>query len=250
MAQRVACRARATDRPGVIAGFSLPPLLNLRSVPALRVLRRDIGASNTHSLTGYALGLAALSVLFLWKAGDVRLGAIRHGRIHRGDSNFRFIGFLLVKALSHMRGQAGGSLRYGLANIRRRATSSVIQAVALGLGIMALLALTLIRDDLLQNWRTSLPPDAPNHFLVNIQEDQLEPLASHFFQQHRIVQPPIFPMVRGRLTAINGIRPYQRKDYSDIRARRLVEREFNLSWADHMQSDNQIVKGHWWKSED
>ncbi|MDN5836171.1 MAG: FtsX-like permease family protein, partial [Nitrosospira sp.] len=232
----------------LLLGFALPPLLNLRSVPALRVLRRDIGLQNTHSLTGYALGLMALSVLFLWKAGDVRLGASVMGGFAAAIAVFGLLGFLLVKALAHMRSQTGGALRYGLASIRRRATASVVQAVALGLGLMALLALTLIRDDLLQNWRTNLPPDAPDHFLVNIQEDQLEPLAA-FFKQHRLTQPPIFPMVRGRLTAING-KTLAAGDYSDIRARRLVEREFNLSWAAEMQSDNQIIEGRWWNAGD
>jgi putative ABC transport system permease protein len=232
----------------LLLGFALPPLLNLRSVPALRVLRRDIGMSNTQSVTGYALGLATLSVLFLWKAGDVRLGASVMGGFAAAIAVFGSLGFLLVKALSHMRGQTGGALRYGLASIRRRATASVVQAVALGLGLMALLALTLIRDDLMQNWRTSLPPDAPDHFLVNIQADQLEPLAA-FFNQHRITLPPIFPMVRGRLTAIND-KAIASGDYNDIRAKRLVEREFNLSWAQEMQSDNQIIKGRWWKSGD
>ena len=232
----------------LLLGFALPPLLNLRSVSALRVLRRDIGMTNTHSLTGYALGLIALAALFMWKAGDVRLGASVMGGFAAAIAVFGSLGFLLVKALSHMRGQAGGALRYGLASIRRRATASVVQAVALGLGLMALLALTLIRDDLLQNWRTSLPPDAPDHFLVNIQDDQLEPLAA-FFDQHGLKRPPVFPMVRGRLTAING-KTVAAGDYADIRARRLVEREFNLSWAEEMQSDNQIIEGRWWKSED
>ncbi|MEP7371533.1 MAG: FtsX-like permease family protein, partial [Nitrosospira sp.] len=232
----------------LLLGFALPPLLNLRSVSALRVLRRDIGMPNTHSLTGYALGLIALAVLFMWKAGDVRLGASVMGGFAAAIAVFGSLGFLLVKALAHMRGQTGGALRYGLASIRRRATASVVQAVALGLGLMALLALTLIRDDLLQNWRTSLPPDAPDHFLVNIQEDQLEPLAA-FFDQHGLKRPPVFPMVRGRLTAING-KTIAAGDYADIRARRLVEREFNLSWAEEMQSDNQIIKGEWWNSGD
>jgi len=232
----------------LLLGFSLPPLLNLRSVPALRVLRRDIGMPNTYSVAGYALGLAALSALFLWKAGNVRLGASVIGGFIVAIAIFGSLGFLLVKMLARLRGHTGGAWRYGMANIRRRATSSVVQSVALGLGIMALLALTLIRDDLLESWRTSLPPEAPNHFLVNIQKDQLEPLASFFAQRH-MEQPPVFPMIRGRLTAINDT-PISSSDFSDIRAKRLVEREFNLSWADHMQSDNQIVKGHWWKSAD
>jgi putative ABC transport system permease protein len=229
----------------LLLGFALPPLLNLRSVPALRVLRRDIGSPNSYSITGYVLGLAALSALFLWKAGDIRLGVSVIGGFIAAIAIFGLIGFLLVNALTHMRGRAGGPWRYGLASIRRRATASVVQAVALGLGLMALLALTLIRDDLLKNWRTSLPPDAPNHFLVNIQADQLQPLAE-FFDRHQMTQPPIFPMVRGRLTAIND-KLIASEDFVDIRAKRLVEREFNLSWADKMQSDNQIVKGRWWK---
>ncbi|PTR14761.1 MULTISPECIES: ABC transporter permease [unclassified Nitrosospira] len=232
----------------LLLGFALPPLLNLRSVPALRVLRRDIGLPNSYSITGYVLGLAALSALFLWKAGDIRLGASVIGGFTAAIAVFGLIGFVLVNALTHMRSRTGGPWRYGLASIRRRATASVVQAVALGLGLMALLALTLIRDDLLQNWRTSLPPDAPNHFLVNIQKDQLQPLAE-FFIRHKLAQPPIFPMVRGRLTAIND-KPIASEDFVDIRAKRLVEREFNLSWADKMQSDNQIVKGRWWKEGD
>jgi putative ABC transport system permease protein len=161
---------------------------------------------------------------------------------------FGLIGWLLLKALTHMRSHTAGAWRYGLASIRRRATSSVVQAVALGLGLMAMLALTLIRDDLLQDWRTSLPPDAPNHFLINIQEDQLQPLAA-FFSKHNMERPPVFPMVRGRLTEIND-KSIASDEYTDARAKRLIEREFNLSWADEMQSDNQITSGHWWKKGD
>lgn len=231
----------------LLLGFALPPLLGLRSVPALRVMRRDIGMP-PQGLAGYGLGLGVLALLFLWKAGDMRLGASVIGGFIVAIAVFGVLGFLLMRMLTHIRNQAGGAWRYGLASIRRRAVASVLQAVALGLGLMALLALTLIRDDLLRNWQTSLPPDAPNHFLVNIQEDQLEPLAA-FFKEHGTQLPKVFPMVRGRLTEINR-KAIVSEDYADIRAKRLVEREFNLSWASEMQSDNQIVKGRWWKPED
>lgn len=113
---------------------------------------------------------------------------------------------------------------------------------------MALLVLTLIRDDLLQNWKTSLPPDAPNRFLVNIQKDQLQPLEV-FFKENAISPPPVFPMVRGRLTGING-KNIVPGDFTDTRAKRLIEREFNLSWAREMSPDNLIVKGQWWGRSD
>ena len=232
----------------LLLGFALPPLLNLRSVPALRVLRRDIGVSNAHSLTGYALGLGALAVLFLWKAGDARLGlSVMIGFIV-AIVVFGLLGFLLIKAISGVRSKAGGTWKYGLASIWRRANSSVVQAVALGLGLMALLTLTLIRGDLLQNWHTTLPSDAPNHFLVNIQENQLEPL-QEFFKQNDVLQPSVYPMVRGRITSINGsiVVP---DNYSNTRAKRLLKREFNLSWANEIRSDNQIIDGEWWQAID
>jgi putative ABC transport system permease protein len=109
---------------------------------------------------------------------------------------------------------------------------------------MALVLLTLVRSDLLANWRQSLPADAPNRFLVNIQPDQVEPLRA-FFAEHGFAAPQMFPMVRGRLVAING-RPVSSLDYSEDRAKRLIDREFNLSWAARPQVDNVIVAGRWW----
>ncbi|MEK7302035.1 MAG: FtsX-like permease family protein, partial [Pseudomonadota bacterium] len=229
----------------LLLGFALPPILNLRSVPALRVLRRDIGLSNAHSITGYLLGLAALSLLFIWKAEDLKLGLYIVGGFISAIAIFGCLGWLLIKALSGLRHQAGGAWRYGLASIHRRAVSSVLQAVALGLGLMALLVLTLIQDDLIDDWHASLPPDAPNHFLVNIQADQLDSL-HQFFQQYAIEQPPLFPMVRGRLIKING-KSVSPEDYAhDLHAERHIRREFNLSWASQPALDNRVVQGSWW----
>jgi len=244
----------------LLLGFALPPLLNLRKVPALRVLRRDLGMPNAHSLMGYAAGLAALAALILWKANDLRLGLLVLGGFILAVAVSGAIAYAMVRALGGAGGifginggkpggqSAGGAWRYGLASIKRRAGSSVLQAVALGLGLMALLVLTLIRDDLLGNWQTSLPPDAPNRFLVNIQPDQL-PALNKFFFDHQIKAPAVMPMVRGRLTAING-KKITPDDYPDARAKRLVEREFNLSWAAEMQADNQIIAGRWWNPDE
>ena len=232
----------------LLLGFALPPVLNLRSVPALRVLRRDIGLSNAHSIAGYLLGLVALSLLFIWKAQDLKLGLYIVIGFVSAIAIFGCLGWLLIRALSSFRHQAGGAWRYGLASISRRAVSSVLQAVALGLGLMALLVLTLIQDDLIDDWHTSLPPDAPNHFLVNIQADQL-PQLEEFFQQYGIEHPPVFPMVRGRLIKING-KDVSPEDYADDpHAERHVRREFNLSWASQLALDNQVVQGKWWNAD-
>ncbi len=232
----------------LLLGFAIPPLLNLRSVPALRVLRRDIGASNSQSLSAYLLGLATLSSLFLWKSEDLTLGLYIVSGFFAAILIFGALGLLLMKLLSKMRHQAGGAWRYGLASIQRRSISSIVQVVALGLGLMAILVLTLIRDDLLNEWQTSLPADAPNRFLVNIQPDQL-PQLEEFFKQHNIEQPTLFPMVRARMTAING-NPIDLDEISDTHAERHMRREFNLSWVSELRPDNQIVEGSWWQEDD
>lgn len=231
----------------LLLGFALPPILNLRSVPALRVLRRDIGLPNTHSVTGYLLGLATLSLLFLWKAGDLKLGLFTIAGFVIAVAVFGLAGLVLVKALSGLRSQTGSAWRYGLANIRRRAISSIVQAVSLGLGFMALLVLTLVQDDLIKNWHTTLPPEAPNHFLVNIQPDQL-PLLEDFFNRHAIDTPPVFPMARGRLVEINN-KKVTPEDYNDPHAANHVRRDFNLSWAAELPQDNLLVQGDWWDSD-
>ena len=148
-----------------------------------------------------------------------------------------------------MRGRSTGlNWRFGLANLRRHRTGSVVQVTALGLGLMALILLTLVRADLLDGWRNSLPADAPNRFLVNIQPDQVQAI-KQFFAAGGVAPPDLFPMVRGRLVEING-KTVSSRDYAEERARRLVDREFNLSWTQSAQSENAIVAGRWFDGGD
>jgi putative ABC transport system permease protein len=139
---------------------------------------------------------------------------------------------------------AGGVTRLALANLLRRPLVAVAQVAGLSLGLMAMLLLGTVRNDLLNDWQASLPADAPNRFVINIQSQQLDTLRA-FFAQEQQAPPVLLPMVRGRLVEING-KPLEAKDYLDERARRLAEREFNLSWAAQMPPDNRLVAGRWW----
>ncbi len=229
----------------LLLGFALPPVLNLRSVSTMRVLRRDIGLSNKHGVIGYLFGLFVLALLFIWKAQDLSMGLYVVGGFIAAILLFAGFGWLLIKILANFRHHVGNAWRYGLASIHRRAASSVLQIVALGLGLMALLVMTLIQDDLIEDWQTSLPPDAPNYFLVNIQSDQIDPL-KNFFQQRDIDSPVLFPMVKGRLVKINGKEILPEHFAHDLHAERHIRREFNLSWLSELPSDNQVVQGTWW----
>jgi putative ABC transport system permease protein len=225
-------------------GFSLPFLLRLKDVPALRVLRREIGPPKRVSVFGFGLGIAAVSGLLVWQAGEITLGAYVLSGLAGAVALASLLALSMVSALRRLRAHASAAWRYGLSNIARRTGGSVAQTGAFSLGILMLLLLGMVRGDLLKSWQSTLPENAPNRFVINIQPDQLEPLR-RFFQGKGMEQPAVFPMVRGRLLAIND-REIRAADFADEHAQRLVEREFNLSWAQSLQSDNRIVAGSWW----
>jgi putative ABC transport system permease protein len=232
----------------LLLGFALPPLIALKKVPTLRVLRRDLGAPDSFGLSAYLLGGTAMSGLILWQAQDPKLGMYVLGGVLGTMMASAILTLLVLRLLSSFSRGAGLNWRFGLANLRRRTMGTVIQVIALGLGMMALILLTLVRSDLLESWQKSLSPDAPNRFLVNIQPDQVGEI-ENFFAGRQLQPPALFPMIRGRLVEVNG-KQVSSKDYVEDRARRLIDREFNLSWAEKMQSDNVIVAGRWFAASD
>jgi putative ABC transport system permease protein len=228
----------------LLLGFTLPPVIRLRSVSTLRVLRREMALSEPFSAAAFALGIVALAALIVWQAGDLKLGAIAVGGFAAALGVAALAGYGLIRLVSRSRGAASGPWRYGLANLRRRTGASLVQVIALGLGIMAMLLLTLVRTELITAWQQSMPADMPNRFAINIQTDQL-PALQREFAGVGLATPDLYPMVRGRLASIDD-RPVSSATYTDERARRLVEREFNLSWAQKLRSDNRIVAGKFW----
>lgn len=231
-----------------LLGFALPPLLALKEVSTLRVLRREMEQSKPQSVMVYATGLFALAGLMLWQAGDLKLGFYLLLGALGVTLLLTAIAVTLLRLLSLVRARGGAAWRFGFANIARRPATSVTQMVALGLGIMALLLLTLVRSDLLASWDNSLPPEAPNRFIINIQPDQVDAL-QNFFAVQKISMPELHPTVRARLVKING-KVSAPGDYQDERAQRLMDREFNLSWARDLPSENQIIAGQWWSGAD
>lgn len=234
---------------GVVTGlalllsFALPPIIALGRVPTMRVLRRDLGTPGGFGVAGYLLGYAVIAGMIFWKASDVRLGTFVVIGFTGAMVVAGLVSWLLLKMLSGLR-NSGISWRFGIANLRRRPLGTIVQVIALGLGLMALLTLTLIRNDLLNAWQASLPADAPNRFLVNIQDDQVAPL-TRFFAECKVAEPVMHPMIRGRLVKINE-RSVSAAAYADERAKRQIEREFNLSWAARLPKDNRILSGQWW----
>ncbi len=227
-----------------LLGFALPPLLQLTGVPPLRALRRDLGTPRTSAALAVGAAAVALALLIFWQAGDPSLAWKLLAGV--GGALITLIGAvaLLVAVAGRIAGRARGIWRLGLAALARRPAGAVLQIAGFGIGILALLLLAVVRVDLLRTWQESLPAGAPNHFLINVQPHEVEPLQA-FFRANEIEGSGLFPMIRGRLLRINE-REVDPEAYADPRAQRLAAREFNLSWSDHPQADNRIVAGRWW----
>lgn len=227
----------------LVGGFAVPPLLRLRRASTLRVLRREM-ASEPASVMAYLLGSVLLAGLMLWMAGGLRLGLIVLAGFLAALVVFTLVLRGWVALLGWVRPAGKGyGWRHGLVNLRRRLKATLIQAVALALGLTALLLFTVARGDLLASWQKRLPADAPNRFVINIQPDQRVPIAD-FFMAHGLPPPALAPMVRGRLVAINGV-AIDPKKYADEQAQRLLDREFNLSWTADLPAGNRVSSGRW-----
>ena len=228
----------------LVIGFALPPLLRLKRVPTIRVLRREWSASEPASVGAYLLGAAVLAALMLWMAGELRLGLIVLGGFLIALAFFALMARGLLAGLGRLRPAGRGyGWRHGLVNLRRRLAATMVQAVALALGLTALLLLTVARGDLLDSWLERVPADAPNRFAINIQPDQRVAIAD-LFKARGLPPPELEPMVRGRLVQVNG-KPVGPESYADDRAQRLVDREFNLSWSVTVPSGNTVSGGRW-----
>ena len=232
----------------LLLGFALPPLVQLKNVPAVRVIRREAGAPSTSALAVYAAGVAALGGLLVWQAGDAKLGLTVIGGFGAAVLVFAAVAWAALRLVSaapvaRRLGARSLALRYGLANLRRHARGNAVQVASLALGLTAVLLLTFTRNDLVDAWRRSAPPDAPNRFLLGVQPEQVAEVR-RFFAARGIAAPELNPMVRGRLVTVNG-KPVTEADYGEERAKRLVEREFNLSYAERPPAHNQVVAGRW-----
>ncbi|SHG43412.1 ABC transporter permease [Massilia sp. CF038] len=229
----------------LLVGFALPPVLQLRNVPHNRVIRREQSAPKPLALATYGLGVCVFAGLLLWQAGDAKLALMTAGGFLAGFALFAAAGWLGLKALKSLRGAVDSQAwRFAVTSLQRRPGATIVQVVSLALGLMALLLLTVVRGDLMTAWRSATPPDAPNRFVINIMPDQKAALEQRL-SAASIKEVTLYPMIRGRLTAVNGD-AVTATTYTEENAQRLADREFNLSATRDMPETNEIVAGKWY----
>ena len=231
----------------ILAGFALPDLLQMSATPPMRVLRQDLDPPPLRYGLSWLMAIVAVLLLLLWMVQDARLVLSIFAGTAITFVALGAVGWLLVRLLQRFRGVAGIAWRYGLANIARRGRESTVQIVAFGLGLMVLLLLTTVRNDLLDGWRQSLPENAPNQFLINIQPHEVEPLKA-FFAEREMATPRLVPLVRARMTTING-QDVTQMTFEDPEGEEWARRDANLSWTAELQEDNKIIAGKFWDAQ-
>jgi len=233
----------------LLLAFGLPPVLQLAQVPPLRVIRRDVGGLKPASLTVLGVGLLGFAALLMAASSDVKLGLIAVGGFAVATVLFATLSWLAVKLLRAVVNDATAPTALVLATrqIAARPAFAVVQVSSLAVGLLALVLLVLLRTDLVASWRAATPPDAPNRFVINVMPEQGAAF-TQALKRADVARFDWFPMIRGRLVAVNG-QAVNPDDFSDERARRLVDREFNLSHSATLPEQNITVAGRWQANE-
>ena len=229
----------------LLMAFGLPPVLQLAQVPPLRVIRRDVGNLRPASLGVLSVGVAGFAALLLTASSDVKLGLIAVGGFAGAVVVFAALSWLAVKLLRRIVNEATAPRWLVLATrqISARPAYTVVQVSALAVGLLALVLLVLLRTDLIGSWPKATPPDAPNRFVINVMPEQSDPFQKALTNAG-VKNFDWYPMIRGRLIAVNG-KDVSPDSYEDDRAKRLVDREFNISHTAQRPEKNDIVAGSW-----
>jgi putative ABC transport system permease protein len=233
----------------LLMAFGLPPVLQLAQVPALRVIRRDVGNLRPASVAVLALGVAGFAALLLVVSSDLKLGMIAVGGFAAAVVVFALASWLAVRLLRRVVNESTAPRWLVLATrqISARPVYAVLQVSSLSVGLLALVLLVLLRTDLISSWRQVTPPNAPDRFVINVQPEQGEAFKAAL-QTGGVSNYDWYPMIRGRLVAVND-RAIGPEDFPDERAKRLIDREFNLSTNSTLPDHNLLVGGRWQNEE-
>jgi putative ABC transport system permease protein len=234
-----------------LLSFALPPLLKLRATDPVRVIRRDLASASVSDRMTYSFALAGTIGLMWWYSADLFLTLLIFSGAVVVVAVLSVVAWLMLRSGRVLGMQAGSAWRLALAGMQRRGGENTLQILVFGLAIMLLLILYLVRTALIAEWQATIPVDAPNHFAINIAPEDVAPIRE-LFETRGVRAQPLYPMIRGRISEVNGESARER----DRRRWRSGERDGdggpgassdrNLTFAVDLPDDNKVVSGTWW----
>ncbi len=226
----------------LLLGFAGPSIFSLVKVSPIRLIRKEFDGIGISAIWTAICGLAAAVILIMLAARDWKLALWTSLSFGVAILLFASVSWVSLRLLCKVRTQRF-ALGFVILAQGRRTGLAVVQITALGIALMALLLVLLLRADFLSAWQGNIPSDAPNRFMINVQADQKQGLTDSL-KNAGVSVPQFYPMVRGRLIELNG-KDITPNDYSEDNAKRLIDREFNLSYTDQLPPGNQLLSGKW-----
>lgn len=223
--------------------FAYPPIRRLKNVPAMRVLRSQPGESGREAIPDMVIAIVAIFGLVWLYAREVSLVLALLGGLALLLGTLALSGWVMVTVLRKISG-GGNAWRLALVGLYRHRRASLSQIAVFAMTLMLAATLILVRTSLLDDWQSQLPEDAPNHFLINIAPDAVDEVEAFWAERGQPLRN-VYPMVRGRLTELNG-QPVKEAVTKEENVGAL-NRELNLTWMEDLPDDNRIVGGDWFR---
>ncbi len=226
--------------------FAFPVLSQLKIIQPMVLLREPLSSLGRPRLSQYSITVLIIFILAWWQVQDLTFTLFILAGIGAGTGLLVAVCFFIIRSLQFLRTKVGISWRYGLANLSRQPQHAIIQILSFSLTFSVLLLVTLVWMSVNEHWQKQVPPDAPNYFAFNISPDQIDEFKT-FLEKNKISPPAIYPMVRGRMTTLNGqsilkVVPDAAKQHNAL------HRELNLSRSKTLPKNNKIVAGNWRQS--
>ncbi|WP_077343452.1 ABC transporter permease [Pseudocolwellia agarivorans] len=235
--------------------FAIHPISKLIATSPIAVIKGFEEKSSSKLNIYQAIPLMALFLLLYIFSNDLVMSAsLLFGGIVVSVI-LLFIGKFLMGLGRTAGTKAGKSLHLAFANLKRRANENSVQLVSFTLAIKLLLLITVMKSSILNEWQLQMPEGTPNHYLINITNDEVPKIAK-FAEENNIVTQGFFQVFRGRLSAINGEatikvdKGSENDDEQSSEGRRGVGRELSLTWQEELSPSTQVVQGQWWDVSD
>jgi len=227
----------------LLIGFSMPALMQLKSVPPMRVLRRQLEPMKVSSWAVYAIAIISLFIVMYIQMGDLKLLSSVFAGLALMAFIFALISKLLMAQIRRLTHSKNAAINYSLRQLDANKGVTLLHLLAFSSTVFVIALVIIVRTELLAKWQESLAEDAPNHFMVNIPAAEVDSI-DQFLAGHQVQSTETYPMVRGRVSHINSVEV--KKAVSEkAQQHNSLRRELNMTWTDNLPKGNKIVKGQW-----